>query len=802
MIEKFIDDQIDHKEDDVEKIQTKPNMYISYLGQKGALHLAKESINNMIDECINSKSPGKNIDIYLDEVENTLTVSDDGRGIPFDKIELICTNLQSGSKFTRESGGRTAGENGVGLTAINALSSMLKVISRRYGEKAVCEFNDGKLVKSTTITKDSTNKHGTTTIFKPNPFYLSTAEDNCSIPTDLLIKWLDYIVYLLPSDLKINLHVNRIGKESTIIKKYKNKNGLYDLTKSIAKKPILDPIHFHISRKIKEFDKGKEFDRFVGLEVSFTFNSSPEELITESFCNFIHTIDSGIHVDATKNALTYYFSRQTRESLSEKESKKIEIIPQDVTSGMVLSVYLSTELNPHFSGQTKEKVSNQLLFKPLREMVYEECKDYFKKNPKDLKKIITYIKTNAKARIEANKARTSVVKAASSSLDEHRISGFKPALARGKNDYRELLIIEGDSAQGSVNQQKFNEFQASFGLRGLPLNAFTKKLPEVLQNNELRSIISILKCGIGEKFDIKKLWYKKIILMTDSDVDGFYISSLLCAFFLKYMPEIIEGGYLYKAVAPLYRIKDKKKKFILSKKEYVEVFDDRLRDVFKLTDPDDNVVLSKDKFKDFLLINKEYFEELCRVANYFHVNRQLIEFIAINVVNNNDNDLAKNKKFSKDLTKVFPEITMEKNIISGVHEGRYQILSLDKQFFKHMVDLCTIIKNYNKGKMYYIVHELVGKKYVERGLLSVGDFMSMAQKYQPEITHRFKGLGELNPKDLKDTTLDPNNRILIQLTTKDIKNELKKFQILHGTANAERKAMMSQFKIKREDLDN
>ncbi len=796
MIEKFIDDNIDHKEDDIEKIQTKPNMYISYLGHKGALHLAKEVINNMIDECINANSPGDNIHIYLDEVENTLMVSDNGRGIPFDKMEIVCTKIQAGSKFTREgSGGSSAGENGVGLTAVNALSSYFEIKSDRYGEKASIKFENGKLTQPVTVKKSKSENHGTTTIFKPNPFYMDMADDKCELFSNLITDWLDLIIYLVPDNIKINFQAAKRGRESVVNKKYRNKNGLYDLMKKLSKKPLLDPVHFINSMRIAEFDKGKEIERFVGLEVAFTFNSSSHEMEVESFCNFVHTVDHGVHVDAVRNALTTFISKHTRESLSEKESKKIEIIPQDVTNGLQLAVYLSSQLNPHFSGQTKEKVSNKALFKPLREIAYSELTEWAKRNPKELKKVISFVKTNAKARIEATKARNSVVKAATTSLDEHRIKKFTPALARGKNDYRELFLCEGDSAQGLLDQRRFNQFQASFGFRGVPLNAHKKKITDVLQNVEFRNLVSLLKTGIGDKFDIKKLWYKKIIILTDSDIDGLNISSLICAFFLTHMPEIVKEGYLYRAIGPLYKIKDKKRPFILSKREYIEVFEERIGDKIKLVDTETGSVLKNKEFKEVLLNGREYLEELQIQVNNFQVHRDLIEFIIINF---------KEDKFPKLLNKTFPEITIDKDHhISGVYEGRYQTVALNKQFFKKTVHLIEIASRFKS--MYYQVFEKSSDKndkYEERGILSIGKFMALCNKFQPEIINRFKGLGELDAIDLRKTTLDPNNRILIQLTLDDLEKELEKFNIIHGNADAERKKLMAHFKISREDLDN
>jgi DNA gyrase subunit B len=792
MVEKFVDDKIDWKEDDIEKIQTKPNMYISYLGSRGVLHLSKEVINNMIDECINPNSPGNDIDIILDEVENTLTVSDNGRGIPFEKMEVVCTKLQAGSKFTREGSGGSAGENGVGLTAVNALSDYFEISVRRYGEKASIKFARGKMTQQVKAKKDSkTDAHGTTTIFKPSSYFMG---DDCQISSEGLLEWMEKIIYLVPPDIRINFQAIRKGKESNINKKFKNKNGLLDYVKKLTKKPILDPIFFMESMKLKEYLKGKELDRFMGLEVAFTFNSSPGDMIVDSFCNFVNTVDNGVHVDAVRQGITQYLSKHTRESLSERDAKRLDIIPNDVTSGLVLTVNVSTNMNPQFSGQTKEKVGSSELFKPLRDMTYRAMNDHFRKNPKELKKLTDYIKTNAKARIEATKVRNSVVKGNTTSLDEHKIKGFTPALARGRNDYRELLLVEGESAVGSLNQDKFNQFQATYGLRGVPLNTFGLKLDKVLTNNEFRDLVKLLKTNIGEKFDITKLWYKKIIIMTDSDVDGFRISSLICVFFLIHMPEIVEQGHLYKAVAPLYEIKDSKKPFILSKEEFIEVFERRIGDNIKLINIDDSSVVKSKVLKEFLFINRDYLEELHRIANHFGIHRQIIEFVAIH---------SDTKNFGKRLTKRFPEISLDKdNILSGIYEGRFQVLSLDKQFFKRIESLKKYIHTFNEGKAYYRVHEKNSKGYEDKGVMSIGDFMTLCQKFQPEILTRFKGLGELNPEDLKKTTLDPNNRTLIQLTIKDLEEELRKFRVLHGDSSDERKDLMAHFKISRDQLDN
>lgn len=798
---KYIDDVIDHKESDIEKIQTKPNMYISYIGPKGSLHLTKEIINNAIDETINPNSPGDTIEIYLDEAENTLSVSDNGRGIQFDKMELVCTKLQAGSKFTREGIGASAGENGVGLTAVNALSDFFEIISTRYGQKAKIRFEKGKLVQPVTIKEISNkDKHGTTVIFKPSQFFLG---EDCDIPSEKLMEWIEKIIYLVPAKDTISLSINKKGKESVIHKKYKNKSGLYDYIKKLTKKSLIDPIHFMKSMKIKELvntiDENnrsvrKEVERFLGLEVAFTFGSNSTEMISDSFCNFVNTIDGGEHVDAVKTAISQYISKQVKESLSEREAKNLDILFTDVQQGLVLTVYLSTDMQPHFASQTKEKLSNSEFFKPLRDMTYSALVEYFKKEPKELKKIIDFVKTNAKARVEATKVRNSVVRGETTNLDEHKMKNFAPANNKGKNDYRELIIIEGDSALGSVRAGRFdNDTQAVFALKGVPLNSFGQKLDKVLLNEEFLKLVKVLGCNIGERFDITKLRYNKIIIMTDADIDGHRITSLVCVFFICHLPKLVEAGLVYKSVPPLYKITNKKKPFILDKNEYVSIFEERIRGAVKLINPDNNKVFDNEQMKDFLLKNRNYIEDLHRLANHFAIEPMLMEFL---VIHGEDSD------FRKKFKKKFPELDIDnENVLSGVYNGKYQILIMDKIYQKRIAAFRNYFTEVN-DKAYYKVAEIVDGKPVDRGLMTIGEFMTMCHKFQPSIEQRYKGLGELAASDLRDTTLDPENRLLIKLTMEDLKKEIEKFRVLHGDDSDERKKLMEHFKISLEDLDN
>ena len=609
---------------------------------------------------------------------------------------------------------------------------------------------------------------------------------------------------MIADHITITFTARRKGKDGNVNKKYKNKNGFEDLVKKLSKKPIIEPVKLFVADDtLIEHDKGRHIPRSMILETVFTFNSNPSELIAESFCNFVITVDQGTHVDGTKAALTSYFIKMTRDVLSERDAKRLEITSADVLNGMVLAVYLSTTMQPEFSGQTKEKVGNKAFITPIRQGLTKKLEEYFSLNPKELKKITDHVRANARARFEMTKARNSVVRGTTSILDEHEIKGFAPANNRGKNDYRELFLIEGDSAAGSANSKRFKNFQATLGFRGVPKNAYKAKVDEVLKNNEFSSLVRILGTNIGERFDITKSKYSKVIIMTDSDVDGNNIFSLICAFFLRHMPAFVENGYLYKAVAPLYRIKDKDHPYVLNKKEYVQVFEKRIRNNVKLIDPTDNRVLRSSEVEEFLMINRQYLEELTRLASYFAIDRRLVEVVLSFTSIDEMNVTKVNKEMLLQvLSKLYPEMKLDDDmILSGIIDGSYQILKIDEIFMRRARTLHLMMHRYNK-RLGYIVHEKNGKDFIDHGTKTIGDFMAMCQKFQPEIEVRYKGVGELDPEELRETTLDPSKRILIQLTMKDLQEELVKFDVLHGDDAEGRKKMMSMFKLNREDFDN
>ena len=802
MAKTYQDDNITWIESDIEKIQKKTGMYISYVGSKGALHLAKEVINNAIDECISKKSPGNKVSIFFDEKVNKLYVTDNGRGIPFDKVELVCTKIQAGSKFTRDADKKgienkafTAGENGVGITAVNALSREMVFNIYRDGERGIFLFNEGKLVdkKITKVTGKEAKLHGTTVAFIPDEKYLG----KCKFDLKELKEWIINISYLIDPSVTLTFSYCKTKSETVVEETFSHDNGIKDLVTNVVSKRLFDPIYltFKGSYKIDndkvifQDDSNPSLGNDIIIQAAFTYNPDIHDDDNShyiTFCNYVNTIDHGVHLNAAKKSWCKAITKLGNESLTENEAKKFQISFDDARNGLYGSVNLMCD-NPQFASQTKEKISNDSLFKPIYYIIYVKLMKYFKDNPAVLKKAISYVKSNAKSRLEITKIRKSEYKPVDN-LSENTLACFNPANGKG---YRELFLVEGKSAKGTLVKARDPESQALFALRGVPKNAYGAKITELLANQEFKYLIKILGCGIGQDFDIKKLKYDKIIIFTDSDIDGFRIASLLCAFFITQYPQIVQAGLLYKAVAPLYIINDPKHPYILNKTDYYEYFADKVIKIVKLYD-DKGIVYTPKKFKELIIHNDDYLSALDALVNYYSVHPDIIEFVVQHRVTNK----VTGAKFKSMLKKRFPEMSYSDNLVRGVYQGTYQYLDIDdtltlksKTLSKLLSDLGNnVFKFDDKGKTFDNV--------------TFGQFMRYVIRYMPVTESRLKGLGEMNDDKMWDSSLNPKTRQLIQLTSDDIERELERFGTLHGKDSDQRKELMKEYVLDIKDLDN
>jgi DNA gyrase subunit B len=731
---------------------------------------------------------------------------DDGRGLPFDKMLDACTKMQSSTKFNRTSNQKSAGQNGCGLKATNALSEYFKLEVYKLGEYAVVEFKDGVQVQDGTVRKcKDKDRHGTIVTFKPSEKFMG----KCQMKGDDLLFWLNNIKHFLDKHITIELEIEKKGK----IKKYefnRSKNGIGDLISELSPKNHTSIYKGVGTTKVDEDVRivkagGKVEDRVitrdVDLEFAFALNVDLLEMQTRSFCNFVHTVDEGDHTNAVVTAICEYLSRKTRDILTEKEKEKFNILYNDITNSLVLALTVSTSMDPGFTGQTKEKIENNKLIKPLKEIVRSQLMVFFENNPKELKSYTNLIKANAKARYESTKAKQAVIKREVGAVAEHSIPNYFPANKKGKKDYRELFIFEGLSVKSNGTQARDADYQAMYTMRGVPGEAYTMSSNDVYTKNEtFKNLTRAINAGIGDNFDVSKCRFDKVIMCSDGDVDGFYIFSLLGGFFLKHMTDLIYDGRLYLSVPPLYKIKDKKTPFVTDKEQYQNVYFRNIVDKYILQE-DGGRELTKKELLEFLHLNSYYLDELNRCKDHYSANPTLIEYV---IKYKND------KNFKKNMDKKFPEIKIELDkdnktdmIIEGVYEGAYQIFTVDRLFDKKTEKLKEFMDN-NKSHYYKVIEKYKdGNEY--RGKLSIGEFLQLTAKLQPGIDLRYKGLGELSSVDMWEQVMNPEKRTLIQLTMSDVIETCRMYDKLLGKGKSnmeDRRKLVEDLKPTRDIFDN
>lgn len=779
----FKDDNISYIEDDVEKIRTKPGMYVPYRFSAGSMHLSRECIDNAIDESYNDESPSDTIEVMFDENTNTLDVSDNGRGIPFDMVELISTKIQSGSKFYRDNGDNSAGENGVGLTAVNALSHMLKytiyrqVSSDEY-QKGVFEFSEGKLVSKKISRPKQGVKHGTHVTFIPSEEVLG----KCNIDPDALLDYLDKLSYILKSGLTLKATIFKVGVDNPITRKYKRKNGIVDYIDEMSHHPLIKPVFIKGDQKDENDD--------VRVKVAFTYDTNMGDEKIDSFVNRINTIDGGQHVNAARFAIAGVLTKLANDALSDVEKKKFEITSEDCRVGFCMVVVMSCR-RPGFVGQQKEKCGNKELYKPVRAIVYREVLDYFKNNPKDLQKVVTFLKKIAKSRLEITKIRKSDV-ATFDTFTASTMDTFNDATKDSPEN--EIYINEGLSAKGSILKARDPRYQAVLAMRGVPANVISMNPAQVLKSAEFATLVRASGMGIGKDFDLSKSRYKRYIITTDADIDAINITSGVSCFFLFHWRPVVEAGMLYKALTPLYKIEDghNKFKYLVSK---VQLYEEKIKNYVKLVQIKavDGHIMTKTEMTNFFNNNKDYLDLLKELYTYEYVNPDLIEFV-LRYHDAEDFEMRLKEKFPE--MKIAGDTNM---MLSGSYHGVYQFLSVDERFFRKAEKLNQLINEVDKGEIYFDYKDKDSDTW--HHWCSIGNILKNLSKYDPVIKARWKGLGSLSPDVFWDTVMNPLKRTMIRLTTTDIEEDLRKMRILHGNEPELRRMLLQNYKLDKDDID-
>ena len=514
----------------MEAVRRRPGMYIGDTSLRGLHHLVFEIVDNSIDEALAGFCTRIKAIIHPD---NSITVIDNGRGIPVDihpkegvpAVQVALTKLHAGGKFDKQTYKVAGGLHGVGLSVVNALSIALEVQVKRNGKVSMQRYSQGKPITELQATGDTTET-GTTVIFRPDPEIFTVTEFHY----DLLAQRLRELAFL-NKGIEIML-VDERSKSQDI---FKYTGGIKEFVEFVDHNKV--PLH-----EVIYFEKEKDT---VIVEIALRYNSGYQENVF-SFVNNINTIEGGTHLSGFKTALTRVLNTTAKESKDD-----IKITGEDVKEGLTAVISVKVQ-EPLFEGQTKTKLGNSDVFGIVSSLVHEELSNYLGEHPQVAKIITGKCQDAAQAREAARKARELTRR--KGALDGAGLPGKLADCSNRDPSKCEIYLVEGDSAGGSAKMGRNREFQAILPLRGKIINVEKARLHKMMENKEIIAMITALGTSIGEEFSLEHLRYDRVIIMTDADVDGSHIMTLLLTFFYRYMTPLIEQGHVYIAMPPLYRL--------------------------------------------------------------------------------------------------------------------------------------------------------------------------------------------------------------------------------------------------------
>jgi len=528
---------------DIEAVRRRPSMYVGSTGPRGLHHLVNEVVDNSIDEVLAGYCQNVKVSIHTD---NSISVIDDGRGIPVDPhpvykksaLELVMTSLHAGGKFDDKIYRVAGGLHGVGISVVNALSEHLEAKVRREGKVWRQCYQKGKPISPVECIGESPRgKEGTEITFKPDRKIFESIEFDWEKVTRRLRE-----LAFLNQELRIEVEDLRTDKK----KVFRYEGGIRAFVKHLNQnREVLfdEPIYF----------KGER--NGVSVEIAIQYNQSFIQDIF-AFVNDINTEEGGTHLSGFKSALT----RTINDYMRKEQSKSPNLLGEDVRDGLTAIINMKFP-DPQFEGQMKTRLGNSEAKGIVESIVYEGLSRFLEENPPVAKLVVQKTISASRVRQAAQRAREITRK--KESFGGGALPGKLAACSEENPERSELFIVEGDSAGGSAKQGRDRRFQAILPLRGKILNVEKTYLVKILNNEEIRSMITAIGTGIKDEFDLSRLRYNKVILMSDADVDGAHIRTLLLTFFYRYMQDLIREGHVYIAQPPLYRVKDGKKDHFL-----------------------------------------------------------------------------------------------------------------------------------------------------------------------------------------------------------------------------------------------
>ncbi|NMM76678.1 DNA topoisomerase (ATP-hydrolyzing) subunit B [Acidovorax sp. SRB_14] len=803
----------------LEAVRKRPGMYIGDTSDgTGLHHLVFEVVDNSIDEALAGHCDDIVVTIHSD---NSISVTDNGRGIPTgvkmdDKhepkrsaAEIALTELHAGGKFNQNSYKVSGGLHGVGVSCVNALSQKLRLTVRREGKVHVLEFSrgfvqnriveqvDGVEVSPMKVTGD-TEKRGTEVHFLPDT---EIFKENSDFHYEILAKRLRELSFL-NNGVRIRLKDERSGKEDD----FSGAGGVRGFVEFINKgKTVLHPNSFYASGERPSETYGGIPGTHIGVEVAMQWNSGYSEQVL-CFTNNIPQRDGGTHLTGLRAAMTRVINKYIDENDFAKKAK-VEVTGDDMREGLccVLSVKVP---EPKFSSQTKDKLVSSEVRAPVEDIVGKLLTDYLQERPGDAKIICGKIVEAARAREAARKAREMTRR--KGVLDGMGLPGKLADCQEKDPAMCEIYIVEGDSAGGSAKQGRDRKFQAILPLRGKILNVEKARYEKLLTSNEILTLITALGTGIGkaggstgnDDFDVAKLRYHRIIIMTDADVDGAHIRTLLLTFFYRQMPELVERGHIYIAQPPLYKVKAGKEELYLKDAAALDGFLLRiaLKDASIVTSAESGAsVLSGETLAELARKHQAAEHVITRLSNFmdFEALRAVADGVALQLDTLQDaqaSAVALEAKLRElNITGIPAEVAGEFDVrtdkpllrISRHHHGNVKS-SVLTQDFVNGADYAALAEAANtfRGLLGAGAKALRGEGERQKEE-KVADFRQamnwlISEAERTTARQRYKGLGEMNPEQLWETTMDPTVRRLLRVQIDDAIEADRVFTMLMG----------------------
>lgn len=779
--------------DGLKAVRKRPSMYIGNTGPEGLHHLIYEVVDNSIDEALAGYCDQIDIQILRD---TSVIVVDNGRGIPVDihestnlsALEVVMTKLHSGGKFDNKTYTVSGGLHGVGVSVVNALSEFLEAEVYRDGKIYFQRYERGD-TKTPVEVRGETPRRGTKIHFKPDARIFKQIE----FDFELLARRMRELAFLTQG-IKIRIADEATGRK----KEFTYEGGIISFVEYLNKnKEVLHPKPIYLRG-----EKGS-----LIIEIAFQYNSTYNENLY-SFANNINTKEGGAHLSGFKAALTRSINQYLQKSPLAKTFKD-KLMGDDVREGLtgVVSVKLP---NPQFEGQTKTKLGNSEVKGNVENLINEGLSSFFEENPGVVKAILSKVLDAARAREAARKAKDLARR--KGVLADFSLPGKLADCQERDPSQSEIFIVEGDSAGGSAKQGRDRRFQAILPLKGKILNVEKARFDRMLSSEEIRTMIAALGTGIGDKdYDIKDLRYHKVIIMTDADVDGSHIRTLLLTFFFRQMPELIENGHLYVAQPPLYRLWDGKKEFFIRDQQgFNDFIVSRVAEKEALT-PEELDKLGGGRFPEMLQCLVKYYDSMRRLTRK-GFSRRFVELL-LNGNHTDANLLADKNLVDALLQNLQQEGFLVRDIRFDEEEGEYaftvsetrdggQTFLVNWEFFsagdfRHLARLGRNLEDLGPKAG---PHEAAEKRRRTPDLEALlNDLLDRGKKGLS--IQRYKGLGEMNPEQLWNTTMDPEKRTLLKVRIEDAVQADEIFTILMGDKVEPRREFIHNNALEVEELD-